>query len=64
MIRYAILVSPEADGAHLHHTAYKTLAEAQNAIRDEYGAPEAKSDYVYKGKDYTYYYIHFLEVKE
>lgn len=64
MICYAIMVSPEARVPYLYPLAYKTLAEAQNTIRDEYGAPEAKGTYVYKDKNYTYYYIQRLEVKE
>jgi len=61
---YTITIAPEACDAFLHPKAYKTLAEAKNVIRDEYGAPEEKMELVYKDKDYTYYYIDKLEVME
>lgn len=62
MTLYAIMVASEASEPFLHLRAYKTLGEAQNAIQDEFGASEAKNDFVYKDKDYTYYYIERLEV--
>ena len=62
MYIYTIMIAPEASAAFLHPKAYRTLAEAKNVIRDEYGAPEEKTELVYKDKDYTYYYIDHLEV--
>lgn len=54
---YAIMVEPEAYEAELFSFAYETLADAQEEIRASYGDVEAKSDYVFKDKDYTYYKI-------
>lgn len=62
MTVYAIVIAPEAANPLLHYRAYKTLAEAQNAIRDEFGAAESKGPLVYRDADYTYYYIDTLEV--
>lgn len=62
MTVFAVIIAPETANPLLHYRAYKTLAEAQNAIRDEFGATESKSPLVYRDADYTYYYIDTLEV--
>lgn len=59
---YVIMIFPEASEPSLYKKAYKTMAEAQNAIQEHFGAPEAKTDFVFKGKDYTYYFIEEVQV--
>lgn len=57
MTVFVIMITPEASDSRLHPRVYKTLQAAKDAIRDSYGAPEERSDYVYRDKDYTYYKI-------
>lgn len=57
MTVFVIMITPEASDSRLHPFIYKNMTDAQDAIRDSYGAPEARSDYVYRDKDYTYYKI-------
>lgn len=59
---YIIQVAVEACETFIHPQGYTTLADAQNAIREAFNGPEQKSDYVFRDKDYTYYYIERVEV--
>ena len=61
---FVIMIAPEACNSFLHPKAYKTLEDARNAIRDEYGAPREKLLNTFRDNDYTYYYIDVLTLKE
>lgn len=59
---FIIQVAVEACEAFIHPQGYATLEDAQAAIREKFDRPEQKSDYVFRDKDYTYYYIERVEV--
>lgn len=63
---YSITITPEASMSRLHPKAYKTLADAQNAILSlpGYDEPKACSEYHFRDNDYTDFLIWTLEVEE